>query len=447
VKGKTGEVTLFDLLKSSLRQRPDYIIVGEVRGKEAYVLFQQIASIPGSEEVLVLNDRHLKRIPIGELTAKPGFCTPTYDAEGERIAFAPLKEKVDHPPRDTLYRIKTKTGREVTATGNHSLFTSRGGAVEAIPVSELKPGDRIAIAAQLPSGFNDPSHLDLLELLPNCRVYAPPLIRAATRKLGFARASAIVGRTTISNYYGINNCALPAASFLKLMAAASMAYDPTSTHIRFERNSSKLPAAIPLTHELLRLIGYHIAEGSLNKAQRNSLITLYNKNPTILADMRRCIRAVASKDPRERTTRGWGTATELAFNHKVVYELLKTTCNTLSHRKRIPDFIFGLSKERIGEFLSGLYAGDGMLRHGEVNYATTSRGLANDLTLLLLSFGIVAHLHVKKPQRNRRTTDHVVAIYGQGDIKELARFVRPPGKSIEFHDRGRPRHTGPLRLD
>ncbi|MFH1105657.1 MAG: ATPase, T2SS/T4P/T4SS family [Candidatus Aenigmatarchaeota archaeon] len=41
---KIGEVDMFDLLKESLRQRPDYIIVGEVRGKEAYVLFQQMAS-------------------------------------------------------------------------------------------------------------------------------------------------------------------------------------------------------------------------------------------------------------------------------------------------------------------------------------------------------------------------------------------------------------------
>jgi len=38
-----GKVTLYDLVKTSLRQRPDYIIVGEVRGEEAYVLLQAIS--------------------------------------------------------------------------------------------------------------------------------------------------------------------------------------------------------------------------------------------------------------------------------------------------------------------------------------------------------------------------------------------------------------------
>ncbi len=39
-----GEVSMDDLLKESLRQRPEYIIVGEVRGEEAYILFQQMAT-------------------------------------------------------------------------------------------------------------------------------------------------------------------------------------------------------------------------------------------------------------------------------------------------------------------------------------------------------------------------------------------------------------------
>lgn len=39
-----GDVDMFSLLRGSFRQNPDYVIVGEVRGKEASVLFQGMAS-------------------------------------------------------------------------------------------------------------------------------------------------------------------------------------------------------------------------------------------------------------------------------------------------------------------------------------------------------------------------------------------------------------------
>ena len=43
-QGKMGEVDLFSLLRSSFRKSPDFVIVGEVGGNEAFVLFQGMAS-------------------------------------------------------------------------------------------------------------------------------------------------------------------------------------------------------------------------------------------------------------------------------------------------------------------------------------------------------------------------------------------------------------------
>jgi archaeal flagellar protein FlaI len=45
IRGKKyGEVTMEDLLKESFRQRPDYLVIGEVRGEEMSLMFQGMAS-------------------------------------------------------------------------------------------------------------------------------------------------------------------------------------------------------------------------------------------------------------------------------------------------------------------------------------------------------------------------------------------------------------------
>ncbi|MBI2869598.1 MAG: type II/IV secretion system ATPase subunit [Chloroflexi bacterium] len=38
------QIEMFDLLRSALRQRPEYLLVGEIRGREAYTLFQAMAT-------------------------------------------------------------------------------------------------------------------------------------------------------------------------------------------------------------------------------------------------------------------------------------------------------------------------------------------------------------------------------------------------------------------
>jgi len=63
-----GEVDMFDLLKESLRQRPDNIIVGEVRGKEAFVLFQEMAT--GHPSLATIHAENMTKL-IDRLTTPP----------------------------------------------------------------------------------------------------------------------------------------------------------------------------------------------------------------------------------------------------------------------------------------------------------------------------------------------------------------------------------------
>lgn len=50
--GASSKIDLFDLLKAAMRQRPDYVIVGEIRGQEASTLFQALATGHGGLSTL-----------------------------------------------------------------------------------------------------------------------------------------------------------------------------------------------------------------------------------------------------------------------------------------------------------------------------------------------------------------------------------------------------------
>lgn len=94
---KTGEVTLFDLVKTSLRYRPDYIVVGEIRGEEAFVLFQALATGHGG-----LTTLHAESLDyaVKRLTSPPMNVSETYIP---LINVAAVQERMQLPnPRGEL---------------------------------------------------------------------------------------------------------------------------------------------------------------------------------------------------------------------------------------------------------------------------------------------------------------------------------------------------------
>jgi len=70
-----GDIDMFRLLKNSFRQNPDYVIVGEVRGKEAYVLFQGMASGHASISTMHADsvDSVIKRLETPPISLNPSL--------------------------------------------------------------------------------------------------------------------------------------------------------------------------------------------------------------------------------------------------------------------------------------------------------------------------------------------------------------------------------------
>jgi len=428
-----GEITMFELLRESFRQNPDYLIVGEVRGKEAYVMFQGMASILGNEKVAVLNDEHLKFVPIAKLADRE-YKTFAVDPETGKINIAKVTKRVAHRPQKELLKIKTSSGREITVTPYHSLFTFRNG-LQAVEAGKLTNGSKIAIPGRLPSGFADIDYIDLTEL-KDVRIFSPEYFKKAVEKLGFDKASKICNIKSISDYYAnfklANPASMKAEKFFALMKAAKIEADKSMLQVKFLRKSRPRSAILKLTPELLRLVGYYISEGSINKSGKSSRVVLYNKNKEILDDMRHCISSLGLMHRERMITRGFGTATELAFSDKVLSEFLLQKCGH-KYSKQIPDFVFGLSKEKIGHFMSALFAGDGYYSRHCFGYSTSLRQLADQLAHLLLMLGIVAHIRERKG-RTRAEKEYEIKFYRREEREEFLRYVKPIGKKAEIKD-------------
>ena len=114
---KIGEITLYDLIKVSLRYRPDVIIVGEVRGEEAYVLFQAIAT--GHGGLTTLHAEHIDAA-VKRLTSPPMNIPQSYIP---LMNFALVVKRVRLYNPDGTYRIARRVTEvwEVREYGDYPL--------------------------------------------------------------------------------------------------------------------------------------------------------------------------------------------------------------------------------------------------------------------------------------------------------------------------------------
>lgn len=393
-------------------------------------------SIPRDERVLVYRDGRPCLTPIGKLydelaTAKEarkeneyetldceGIETPAFNSSLKVEAFK-VASVVRHPAPKSIYKVRTRSGREVRATGDHSLFTLVDGDVVPFPTSRISQGMFVAVPRTIPDSEAPVKTINLLEILADEEgVYVENLadyVKLAVSVLGEHEVASLLGVRPRDLRSGLRRGRVVARAnkLRSLERAAGLPLSPEGLRIRPKTNGrTTLPVSLPVTRELARLMGYWAAEGMYQDG-----ITLFQLDEETRADMIRV--AYAALGIRGRPNPG--DKTRIDFNSSVVLAAFKKLFGPGmgSGSKRIPELIFGQPNDFLAEFLKGYFTGDGCAGD-TVEASTKSLELAQQLQYALVRFGIVARL---SPKKVNGATYYTVSIYGKNNLVKFAERI------------------------
>jgi intein/homing endonuclease len=109
-------------------------------------------------------------------------------------------------------------------------------------------------------------------------------------------------------------------------------------------------------------------------------------------------------------------------------EFWESIPNGLSYEQRIPNWIFTSSKEKVIIFLRWLYFGDGWASGKHIGYASTSRTLVNQLSILLSRLGIRSAVYIKNLDKHGWREQYWVLIGKSDDVIKFIDDVGIEGK-------------------
>ncbi len=319
---------------------------------------EDLPSISENEHILVTINGSPAYRPMKELEGldpkKEEIKIPAL--EHNKVQWKRVSEVYKHPAKgQKLYKITTVSGRQVTITPNHSLLVLDEDKLQprTIKVAELHGGEKVPAINQLPE-INCPNkEVDLLTYLNGEKVVE-----------------------TESGIYIKNN----------------------STNWKIQH---PFPRKVAFSPEFAYFMGLYAAEGS---TYGENAVMITNSSPEIMKKAQQFLQKVNLYNHQKinkHTLRVYCKAL-VAFLHAVGGEEAKIKGKgKLSSMKKVPDFVFGLDKELIGEFLKGIFDGDGGVENNGIGLSSTSPLLIGGIIKLLEILGIEFSLKQRKSKCER----------------------------------------------
>jgi DNA topoisomerase-6 subunit B len=415
-------------------------------------------SLTPDQRVLVRRDGTVEFVPIGVLCdaylPAEGEATrpipadieaPSFDRESHELTWQPVTHAIRHETAEPTFEITTEKGRTVEVTGNHSLFSlTSEGETQEVAAADLAPGDTILAPQSLPGFETETTEVNLLnylapEDLEDRRMYVYGFDREtladirtgervrkypnpdSDRKRTYYRYDGVdILKDSLETNY-LDKGYLPAETVIELgWEEVAARQDCQFRTYQVGGEETTMPVSLPVDEELMRLLGYYIAEGHAGPRQVG--FTFGSHEDALIETTERALAGIGGETTtveRERnSTRVKAFGSPLAL-------FLTNACGDRAEEKRVPAFAFRAPPSAQRHLLAALYEGDGSDAYpgNELSHTTTSETLARQLAVLWNTQGVLASVETDEDGGGYSdgTTQHRTKVYG-ADVETLPGF-------------------------
>ena len=276
------------------------------------------------------------------------------------------KKKIKHfvkgPVTQEWVKIKTATNREYVMTPTHKFMHISDGKFVFKDAKYAKVDDRLPVLEQM-NFVLDKQEIDLIELFRE-RL-------SEEEKKGVVVVDKMSERE-FEEYTGKGN---------------------ENLFVRWKFSRHRIPSVIKINRDFMSFLGYYASEGHSRINKWVSQVGFRICNEDMQKDLNEIIRRTFGIESNKAES-----GSKITVCSKIVYYIMKTLgCGKGAYEKRVPRFIFGLDKERVADYLSAYYEGDGsVVRNNSIGFYSVSRNLLDDVALLLTKFGVIGRYSTTK---------------------------------------------------